>query len=325
MKKFVIFLFVALMGSLGARAQSTSIVTLSHNGEVKVYYGSDALEKAHQAADNGDVITLSAGSFGLSKITKAVTIRGAGMFPEDNGTIVVGTDGSSLRITIESNSHHLILEGLYFANSVIADKAYSPTVIKCQFDEGLIRTTGVCDSPTFLSCFFNGEVSTYYTGAVSFIGCYFGAGFKEYDNRTDNIKTFSNCIFNDVKDLSNTFVVNNSIIFGYSYYLNISSGAILKFCKVCSDDQDCLRLCTVINSEKLPQDTKCFKEGTRFELNDELVSTWLGDDDTQIGIYGGVLPFDPTLTNPQITKFNVANKTSADGKLSIDIEVSAVQ
>ena len=58
-------------------------------------------------------------------------------------------------------------------------------------------------------------------------------------------------------------------------------------------------------------------------LKEELQSTWLGDDGTQVGIYGGFLPFDPTPTNPQITKFNVASKTTADGKLSVDIEVKA--
>lgn len=65
-----------------------------------------------------------------------------------------------------------------------------------------------------------------------------------------------------------------------------------------------------------------FKEGTFYQLTDE-AKKYIGDDGTEVGIYGGSLGFDPTPTNPQITKFNVAPKTTADGKLSVDIEVNA--
>ena len=42
-------------------------------------------------------------------------------------------------------------------------------------------------------------------------------------------------------------------------------------------------------------------------------------------MYGGVLPYNSTPSYPQITKMNVANKTTADGKLSVEIEVSAAE
>ncbi len=72
----------------------------------------------------------------------------------------------------------------------------------------------------------------------------------------------------------------------------------------------------------LPTGTQLFKEGTFYQLTDD-AKKYLGSDGTEVGIYGGSLPFDPTPTNPQIVKFNVAPKTTADGKLSIDIEVNA--
>jgi hypothetical protein len=62
-----------------------------------------------------------------------------------------------------------------------------------------------------------------------------------------------------------------------------------------------------------------------FELTDEAKTTYLGSDGTQVGIYGGSLPFDPTPSNPQITKFNVASKSTADGKLSVDIQVNTAE
>ena len=61
------------------------------------------------------------------------------------------------------------------------------------------------------------------------------------------------------------------------------------------------------------------------DLTDEAKATYLGSDGTPVGMFGGSLPFSFTPTYPQITKMNVASKTTADGKLSVDIEVSAVQ
>lgn len=62
-----------------------------------------------------------------------------------------------------------------------------------------------------------------------------------------------------------------------------------------------------------------------FELTETAKATYLGTDGTQVGIYGGMLPFDTTPSNPRITKCNVAAKSTADGKLSVDIEVKAAE
>ena len=59
------------------------------------------------------------------------------------------------------------------------------------------------------------------------------------------------------------------------------------------------------------------------ELLDEVKSNYIGTDSTEIGIYGGLYPYSPITTGPQITKCNVAPRASADGKLSIEIEVKA--
>lgn len=63
----------------------------------------------------------------------------------------------------------------------------------------------------------------------------------------------------------------------------------------------------------------------RLELTDEAKTKYLGTDGTEVGIYGGSLPFEARISNPQITKLNVASKSTADGKLSVDIEVKAAE
>ncbi len=62
-----------------------------------------------------------------------------------------------------------------------------------------------------------------------------------------------------------------------------------------------------------------------FKLTDEAAAKYLGTDGTQVGMYGGNLIYDENPTIPQITKCNVAAKSTADGKLSVDIEVKAAE
>ncbi|MBR4897373.1 MAG: hypothetical protein IKZ48_01105 [Prevotella sp.] len=61
------------------------------------------------------------------------------------------------------------------------------------------------------------------------------------------------------------------------------------------------------------------------KLIDEAKQKYVGNDGTEIGQYGGNLPWDIRILSPQITKCNVAAKTTADGKLSVDIEVKAAE
>lgn len=62
-------------------------------------------------------------------------------------------------------------------------------------------------------------------------------------------------------------------------------------------------------------------EGLSFELLDNIATMILGDDGTQVGIYGGPYPFTPSVRNPRIRRSNVAQRATPDNKLSVDIEV----
>ena len=71
MKK--IFLMIALSAiSVAMWAQSdVMIATLQKSDTTLVFKGASALIAAHNAADNGDVITLSDGNFTATNITKS--------------------------------------------------------------------------------------------------------------------------------------------------------------------------------------------------------------------------------------------------------------
>ena len=64
-----------------------------------------------------------------------------------------------------------------------------------------------------------------------------------------------------------------------------------------------------------------YTDGMSMALVDSIATTILGDDGTQVGIYGGPYPFDFMVTNPQIGNCTAARRTNAQGKLEVDIEV----
>ena len=68
-----------------------------------------------------------------------------------------------------------------------------------------------------------------------------------------------------------------------------------------------------------------YSDDNEYKLTEAAKGLIKGTDGTEVGIYGGNLPYAPTPTNPQISKFNVAAKTTADGKLSVDIEVKSAE
>ena len=48
------------------------LATLKHNGNISVYYGANAFVEAYNAAENGDIITLSDGTFNATTISKEI-------------------------------------------------------------------------------------------------------------------------------------------------------------------------------------------------------------------------------------------------------------
>ncbi|MBR1428196.1 MAG: hypothetical protein IJ582_04085 [Prevotella sp.] len=78
--KSKLFITMLVLGCCTAvHAQSEVLTaTLTHGDQVSVFTGTNAFVQAHEAAADGDVISLSSGSFAPAPITKSVTVYGAG-------------------------------------------------------------------------------------------------------------------------------------------------------------------------------------------------------------------------------------------------------
>lgn len=356
MKKLFLSL-VALAATTLSYAQSSVLATLSHEGEISTYYGATALKQAHAAAQHGDVITLSSGSFQAVDITKAVTIRGAGMQTDSIAkiypSVVVGTFYIDVADSLEQ---HLTIEGIYYANTVsVYNTLKNATFIKSRFTTftsiyGQSHGYGRMKNLAFIHCkIANAFMNENGNNSVSFVNSVIMNPIVGSDGYTSNSFEFTNCV---VQWNGNERNLNGSS----SWPIRCSYYAIYRNCILTTSSSsnyqlsstnliyNCLGICSSGNmfdnlgilgnnmfyiatnlSDVFKTWRETYTDVETFELTDDAKTQYPGDDDKELGIYGGNLPFTPNPTNPKITKFNVASKSTADGKLSVDIEVKAAE
>lgn len=310
--------------SLRVSAQSSLLATLNHEGTITTFYGSNALQQAHAAAMHGDVITLSSGTFMAVDITKAVTIRGAGMqvdtISHTEPTIIA--NGFTINVA-DTLSGKLTMEGLYNNQEIRISCLKNAMFLKCRFKSlQYTSTSSIMKDLTFIHCIIaNSFYLTRNNGSASFINSIiiFSGGYSSttfsftncYVTNANNANSeYKNCIIVDNNGGSSTLTYFNNLHISNNGTLTTSNNTNIK---ISPDDERVKYLCVAYNDDN------------DYKLTEELKNLIKGTDGTEIGIYGGNLPFDPTTTNPQITKFNVAAKSTADGKLSVDIEVNSAQ
>lgn len=338
MKK-LFFSLVALICATMSYAQSSLIATLSHDGEISTFYGTSALRDAHEAAQHGDIITLSSGSFTSVTITKAITLRGAGMqvdtIAKTNPTIITGDFDINIPDSVEQR---LTMEGVFHNNNLLVRGTLkNASFLKNKFL--FFYVDGIVTNSTFIHCKISNYSNDNNTNSANFVNSYIRTNSDRYIYNA----FFTNCFVvcqrpNQI--LQSTF--NNCILYStYSYrtsyadYRFLNSNCAAYYCVTVSHDGTLFHLINNQTNINYGLDYALdnlfitykgsYTDEETFELTDEAKAKYLGSDGTEVGIHGGALPFDPTPTNPQITKCNVASKSTADGKLSVDIEVSATE
>lgn len=313
--------------------QSTQLATLLHGDEVSIFYGSTALKEAVGAAADGDVITLSAGQFDAIDIDKALTIRGAGMGIDN----LVGYDVPTIINGGFKINSPVVLEGIVATQEI---NYYSDlTLHKCK-----VSRISDANSSVAKNVLLTQSYVTYYTisgGQLTALNCVFGTTPHTTGSTYvgDSFSTFHNCIFTTgiTSSLFNVTLTNcilyTSVNSGTSirYPAGLGSGAAVYNCIVTGPNKDSSN---GVNKDLISNSTSVhyhdikqadlFKDGTFYELKDEYKS-FITTDGTEIGIYGGNLGFSQVTNTPQITKFNVAPKTSVDGKLSVEIQVAGIE
>lgn len=333
-----IFLFALLLGSFVIFAQQ-QIATLQHGDSISMYYGIRAFVDAHTAASNGDIITLSSGSFDTCRITKAIKLRGAGALPDSNN--LVPTSFNSLMVGVHPNNDSLgcfEMEGI-FVQYLTLLPCTSPKFVRCAF--GTLTTGGytnsnlVVNNAQFINCVIRGYYNRSHCENALF------ANSVVWYVQADKPTTFNNC-FVRLGNYSSSYSYSylnayNSVIFcepsSYSIttsnssssgVLTINGGTFFQNIIIASGFNYSYNS-TNKRYQTIASVFENWNGGFIFDntytLKDSVANSFRSADGTEVGIHGGVLPFAWTPSYMYIKKCNVANRSTADGKLSVDIEV----
>lgn len=237
--------FVALVIATMSYAQSSMLATLSHEGEISAFYGTLALRDAYNAAQSGDVITLSSGLFNSVDIEKAVTIRGAGMgidaTAQSEPTVLTGDftinipEDDTNRLTIEGIFHNsTIMLGNFKNGTFLKDKFTSLgyvndssypnlTMIHCKVSESWNINP---NSP--ISCVSSIIFNPYYNCSISieFVNCVIKC-YRRYPFSIISNCSFKNYILDNSSAISEAFnstnIVYNCVASGNALINNISN------------------------------------------------------------------------------------------------------
>lgn len=305
------------------------MATLNHEGTISTFYGTVALRQAHAAAVSGDVITLSSGTFLSTDITKAVTIRGAGMDVTKAYDIVSEPTvlGGNFNIKIPAeDTGRLTLEGIYHNGDInfSGGQIKNALFLKSRFKDIYGSSSCKVQDLTVLNCRISDNIYLNDGNSAQFLNSVvrtFGSGYM----------SFSHCVILDTYCLDKSGNEYKSCIIcrGGNFESGISSSSSAYNNLFISDKADLLQSVPNNTNLRVPTSDERFaylrgyNDSKDYKLTDQNRDVLKATDGGEIGIYGGSLPYSAIPTNPQITKFNVASKTTADGKLSVDIEVKS--
>lgn len=346
MKKILYAMAVLFGCATVSYAQTSFIATLQHEGEFTHYYGAGALASAYNAANAGDIITLSPGTFTWSgTFNKGITLRGAGI-ESDNKTYISG------EVTFASKDSTMvtIVEGIRFNSRTYVSNNSSGSgqgVIKF-IKNYFSQITASKNSSTYSSkrgplvriynCIVSGEMyfSEYVYPDFLFYNCYVVNPYCS-QSFSETTTAFVNCVINWTSSYSyNAYYLNfyNCIFNWTGSYGGTDSNYKLPNTATCYN-------CLSINktylfnnlvssgnnktissaSEVFATYTTGYKNGETFELTDAAKEAYIGTDGTQIGMQGGNYPYTTTVQYPIITKFNVDAQTNKAGMLNVEVEV----
>ena len=312
-------------------AQNTVVATLSHEGETTVFYGSSALIDAVAAAESGDIVNLSAGTFKASDITKAITLRGAGINSEEPTYII-----NTFSVDIPAEDTKLFtMEGIRCQNTMYVRGTFdNPHFVKCQF--AVVQNWSESDAVKnimFVNCKITGSIRVGGDNSVFFINSFVTTIEKKQNGSIISVNSIHNQ--RSLGDLTQSQWYN--CIFyctGYSESY-LPADAVVKNCIYPEYDgnnyaYDIFRGMISHPGTAMFNFAATFKTFTgrnytdeeTFELTDAAKTAYVGTDGTEIGLNGGLQPFTSIPSYPLISTMTVDNQTDTDGKLGVTIEVS---
>jgi hypothetical protein len=325
-------LFVLLLSVVGMKNAlgQNQVAILQHNDSIAAFYGADAFKQANAAAADGDTITLSSGNFnGGVTISKAITLHGAGMVADTFGITPTKINGT-IYLNVSNDSEYLTIEGIYFSGTTYVNYGYSlrhAVFNKCYFShfDNSQNANSLLFDVVFYNCLIeNCQVRSAVDGVV-FYNCVLD-WFRNYaQSGTPSVYFYNSIITNPGGNVAVTDVFLYNCIIG-GRVSNIQS----QYANHCIEISDSFPStvstfdCMTVNSY---EDVFENWDGTvsidaNYALRADVAHSFLGNDGSQVGIYGGAMPFNPRPSYLRPYRCNVPGYTTIDGHLNVEVEVA---
>ena len=322
MKKLLFTLVASAFAIANANAQDSfaTFAALEHNGNITTFTGGQALQEAVAAADDGDVITLSAGEFKMAEslwLTKSLTLRGAGMDIHTN-KMVTRLSGSSIYIDYLFPEKTYAFEGLDIDTYISVGGADdipsgSLTINKCVVS-GLstsARDVLVTDSKICMGSYTYGASVRCHNSVL--------CDFYSTSSSNDSPATYTSCIAICCGLGTYENCVCAKMYYPTTYYL--FTNYITKECIYIRNGEDFSASPTNENTTFVDSWTDVF--GFEFDYDNPNIRTEFVRSNNFVPkiTMCNAYTYSPTLNLPTIKNLTVAKESTADGKLSIDVEI----
>lgn len=339
----VIFLKLLLLAVFSNQANAQQVTALHSSSGAIMFYGTQSFVEAYSQAADGDTLYLSGGSFvPPSGVDKELVIYGAGYHP--NYTTATFPTQISSTLFIGQNANNLFMEGLLFSSSVESVNSAGLTGVnlsRCRIAGNLsiVGSSGANSNFAFTECIINGSTNLFALTNSSFYNCFFvgnvsnasGVLFSNsiffYNSLASqttakvfyNIQgcTVNNCIFT----ANSNSHVTTSISVGNVFENNLfaSSSPFFGSAPIFANNYFGFDM----NEVFVNYTGDSFSYEAEYQLQQPDVL--LGNDGTQVGVYGGLFPLKEggIPMNPHISNKNISGTTNASGQLEVEITVEA--
>ena len=336
MKKFFLTI-IALVGAVACYAQVTEqlTATLQNGTTTKVFYGNNGLKSAIAEAVANDIITLSSGVFNNpGTIGKGVKIYGSG-FEDDpaTGMKLTRIEGTLTLQNEENLVDGFTIEGVWINGDINAGGTTALNnlkVVKCRFATIYFRAAS--SQIILRQNYISGSVSQSESPKVTGLmiqNCYInGEISSDFDSESGIV--VDHCILTAADGSSRDYY------HGAWYYTNTILNRFIRpggVCYNCIGSKNYIERCgtyancyfDVTNWGVLfgdEQNNLNYLKGTE-PRSFTIADTYVGNDNTVVGLHGGTYGWDKIPSTPRITSSTIAGKVDADGKLKVNITAVA--
>ncbi len=316
MKKTIYAIAMMLMTGISAFSQTEDTKVILQSGANTTIYDGTQISTAIGAANNGDILYLSEGTYDSFTIDKEILVRGVGENTWIDGDVTISIpnnatltqavlEGVNVSGSIKINQP---ATDLIIRNTKVADVTVTGALTNGLIDRCWITGTFNMNNNTDDTTVKNSKVLFISAGSLTYNKCTFlNCNIAKRANET-TAAVFTNCIIGSYRWLGNfgglgtmeSSVFTNTLF--NTDYSAIGSSSAQTNCYFISDDRGACDDSTL---------------ESRYDL-----SNYRGTDGTEVGVYGGTTPF--TL-DPQVAKVTESTFTvDTDAKkLTVKLKVAA--